>query len=482
MNLQRLARIFILLFISGASTELLAFDSNGGGFKWETRLFNRTSKNGPIRRKREREETTSSQPPITRFFSKRASSSNPPTRTPIPETATRTPPLAIRIPLAPTPPITLPPPQSRPSTLPLRTPVARPSPHTVSIAPRALPLQASRSSHTVPQHSDYEIRFIRGRENHISQMLHLIEGAEEEILIACWKLKFMPPELLSALMTAKRRGVLLSFFVNEVENETAADYFEENSEEASDSDEESQPGTTFKTKTHAKFFFVDQRKAMFGSFNAFDSSEGIEDSNSSFLIQGTIRQMWPFYMGLYHSYKAIGDRSEEGFCTIAGISTLSGFSRNGPYNRNLSDGSKIWFLTTLEEHNQFFNLAVRTAQQHVRIYSPFIYEENATKRLETLHANLPPNTRLFLYTLPKNEAKLRRILDKSGALKARTMIRVGNFHDKLVIIDQHTMCVSSLNALSAALEETSLHKNVETSVVLQGPRARSLIVQHFYNQ
>ncbi|OFW74532.1 MAG: hypothetical protein A2W46_00940 [Alphaproteobacteria bacterium RIFCSPHIGHO2_12_42_13] len=327
-----------------------------------------------------------------------------------------------------------------------------------------------------PPSQDYLIKFIAGRRQHIKEITRLVDNAEYEILIACWKLQHIPRSLLSSLMKAKNKGIKLNFFVSEVENETAANYFEETQDETDDSEDEINSFTTYVTKTHAKFVLVDNKKGIFGSFNAFDSRRN-DDSDSSFKISGTINQMWPFSIGLYHAYKSIGDGCEKGFGGIVAISAEKNQKKLGPVCRTIRDGSRLWFLTNLQEHEDFFRKVCvpHGDYKQVHIFSPFIYEDNARSRLKELNDKLPKSTKLYLHTRPEFKEKLESIVNASDSLREKTTIRVGDFHDKLMIIDRETLCVGSLNWMSFTRVPESSHNNIEVSIVLQGPLAQSTI-------
>jgi hypothetical protein len=320
--------------------------------------------------------------------------------------------------------------------------------------------------------AEMQISFLYGKNSHIQAYADCINKAKDQIIISSWNLNYIPHIIFKSLLSAKNRGVYISFIVNAVKKEEVLDYFEDD-----DDDEEDSTFDWCITKSHAKFLFVDSKSLILGSYNALgESLEETEDA--SFMIKGSIKQLWPFYMSIRETYIALGEDLSNIFGGIAAISSMRKPGERPLLERNFNDGSRIFLLRTIKEHEDFFKLAT-PHNGAVTIYSPFSTKDNTLKRLKTLDAILSFETPVHLKVLKRFENGLRRLLSLVPNLQRHAHIDVVSSHQKIVILGDQTMCVGSLNWLSAAQSATDPFSNVEFSLVLQGQKAAE-IIQTYY--
>lgn len=316
-----------------------------------------------------------------------------------------------------------------------------------------------------------KVSFLHGKYKHTLAYAELIHEAESHIIIASWNVNFIPEEIFSSLLEAKRRGVNISFVVNSVVREKTLDYFFGDGEEDYKFD-------LFETKSHAKFIFVDSKSLILGSFNAL--GESFEESDdASFMIKGSVPQLWPFYMSIYETYTSIGEDLGSIFDGIAMISKARNPGERRLLQRSFDDGSQIFLLRTIKEHQDFFRLA--TPQNgKVTIYSPFSTKDNTMKRLQMLDSLLPTGTEVHLRVLQQFESGLKRLLALVPNLQRHAHVDVATSHQKIMVLGTQTICAGSLNWLSAAQDAKDPYSNVELSVVLQGPKAESIIKKYYH--
>ena len=320
---------------------------------------------------------------------------------------------------------------------------------------------------------DMQISFLQGEDDHIHTYAKCIDEAKSQIIIASWNLNFIPKKIFSSLIKAKRRKVPIGLIVQSIKREGVLDCFY--------GDEDSPSGYYFEcseTKSHAKFLFVDSKILVLGSYNALgDSYE--ESLDASIMLKGTEAQLWPFYMSIFETYTSI----EEDLSNVFGSNAkMSKFSHTRPrrlLRREFEDGSQIFLLRTIQEHEDFFRLAT-PYNGDVSIYSPFSTKDNTFKRLQALERILPTTVKVYLKVLPKFRNGLTRLLSKVPNLQNRVSVETANSHQKVVILGSETICVGSLNWLSAA-QDQSFYSNAELSIVLQGPKANNIIKQ-FYSK
>lgn len=343
----------------------------------------------------------------------------------------------------------------------------QPTQHSVSL-PKPLP--AAHSSTSKSSDSDMRVSFLHGTDDHIHAYSHCIDKAEEEIIIASWNVHFIPESIFSSLMGAKKRGVPISFIVNSVKRKATLDYF-------SDDEEDESTFALFETKSHAKFLFVDKKYLILGSFNALGEPFE-ENKDSSFKLKGSISQLWPFYMSIYETYTSLGEELGNVFDGIAMISRARYARERNLLQIKFKDNSRILLLRNSKEHEDFFKGATPYSGK-ITIYSPFSTKDNTLKRLQTLESILPPKTEVCLKVLEKFETSLTRLLSSVPNLKSHARIEVAASHQKVVVVGNDTICVGSLNWLSAAQDEKDPYRNVELSIVLQGPKAEGIIKSRY---
>lgn len=332
------------------------------------------------------------------------------------------------------------------------------------------PLLAARPLTAKLSDPEMRIGFLHGGDEHISAYSQCIDKAEEEVIIASWNVNFIPESIFSSLMRAKKRGVHLSFIVNSIKRDATLKCF-------SDDDDDESTFTLSETKSHAKFLFVDKKYLILGSFNALgEAFEETEDS--SFKLEGSISQLWPFYMSIYETYTSIGEGMLGIFDGIAMISKVRYGRERTLLQRNFEDSSRILLLRNLKEHEDFFKQATPYSGK-ITIYSPFSTKDNTLKRLQTLESILPSKTEVCLKVLEKFEIGLTRLLSSVPNLKNHASIEVAPSHQKVVVVGKDTICVGSLNWLSAAQDEKDPYNNVELSIVLLGPKAEAIIKSYY---
>lgn len=319
--------------------------------------------------------------------------------------------------------------------------------------------------------SEMQVRFLHGKNAHITNYAELIQEAEAHIIIASWNVNFISEEIFWSLLEAKRRGVNISFVVNSVVREKTLDYFTDFGEE------DDYHFDLFKTKSHAKFIFVDSKSFILGSFNALGESYE-ESDDASFMIKGTVKQLWPFYMSIYETYTSIGEDLGGIFDGIAMISKVRNPGERRLLQRSFKDGSQIFLLRTIKEHEDFFRLATPNNGK-VSIFSPFSTKDNTLKRLQKLESLLKAGTEVHLSVLQQYESGLKRLLDHVPSLKIHAHVHVAASHQKIIVLGDQTICVGSLNWLSAAQDAAEPYSNVELSIVLQGPKAEGVIRKYY---
>ncbi|EKE09072.1 MAG: hypothetical protein ACD_16C00214G0002 [uncultured bacterium] len=338
---------------------------------------------------------------------------------------------------------------------------------------------SSRTASLLPTVSDdktnrgtEKITFLRGTDDHIRVFADLINSARERIILASWKLGFIPEDIFQALMKAKRNGVSLSFIVNSIQRKETLEPFTDEY----DDDFEDSSFVIAETRSHAKFLFVDSQKLVLGSFNALgDSPEESEDA--SFLIEGSIQQMWPYFMRIRDIYTELDEEEtvDSIFGCIAAISSVRYGNRNRFHlQRTLSCGTRIHLLKTVHDHEEFFRLAT-PSNGHITIYSPFSFRDNTLTRLEFLQKRVPSGVKVTLKVLPEFQPDLTKLLERFPSLKSHTHVESTNSHQKVIILGDETLCIGSLNWLSAAQSAASDYSNLELSLVLQGPKAAEII-------
>lgn len=362
---------------------------------------------------------------------------------------------------------------------------------------KSLPQAVTLSKPTKNLEPEIDVTFLHGTDEHIDAYADCIDKAESGIVIASWNLNYIPDEIFKNLMAAKRRGVYINFIVNAVKRKQTLTYFrddskntngespysrdsgiysEDNSEYSDDSSDNPQLGL-FETKSHAKFLFVDSKSLILGSYNALgDSYEESEDA--SFMLKGSIKQLWPFYMSIYESYTFLGEDVARIFGSNAAVSRYK-YGKDRPLlRRGFEDESQIFLLRSIKEHEDFFKFAT-TSKETVTIYSPFSTRDNTLKRLKSLGSILPPETKVNLIVQEKFKNGLTRLLGQVPNLMDRATIEVATSHQKIVIVGGRTICVGSLNWLSAAQDAKDPYSNVEFSIVLQGIKAANIIKTYY---
>ena len=343
-----------------------------------------------------------------------------------------------------------------------------PKKQTASVKASSLSLAPAQTARN-PE-PEMNISFLKGTAAHLRAYSEHIDEAETEIILASWNLNYIPEEIFSSLVRAKRRGVYISFVVNSVKREKTLDFFE-------DDEDEDSTFTLCETKSHAKFLFVDKECLVLGSFNALgDAYEETEDA--SFTLEGSVRQLWPFYMSLYETYTSLGEDLGGIFDGIAMISKARYSRPRNLLQRHFNDGSQIFLLRTVKEHEDFIRKAT-PYNGKVTIYSPFSTKDNTFKRLKTLEAIVPVGTEIRLKVLERFKKGLTNLLARVPLLQNRAQVDVTDSHQKVITLGKETLCVGSLNWLSAAQDEKNPYKRVELSIVLQGPKAERVIRQYY---
>ena len=333
------------------------------------------------------------------------------------------------------------------------------------------PLAESPSQKINRAASEMRVSFLHGTDDHTQAYSNCIAKAESHIIIASWNLNFIPETIFSSLLAAKRRGVNINFVVGSVKRHATQNYFV-------DKEDDESTFELFETKSHAKFLFVDSKSLILGSYNALgDSFEETEDA--SFMLEGSVKQLWPFYMSIYETYTSIGEDLRSIFGGIAMISKARNPGERRLLQRSFEDGSQIFLLRTIKEHEDFFRLAT-PHNGSVTIYSPFSTKDNTLKRLKSLESLLHAGTEVNLKVLERFESGLGKLLSLVPNLKSHARIEVTKSHQKIVIVGNETICAGSLNWLSAAQDAKDLYSNVELSLVLQGPKAEGFI-KSYYN-
>lgn len=328
---------------------------------------------------------------------------------------------------------------------------------------------------TKKMRTDFEVDFLYGKESHIQAYVQCIDSAEEQIIIASWNLNYIQKEIFSSLMRAKRRGVSISIVVQDVKRQQTVDYFDK-VEDLKDSVDYC--FTLHTTKSHAKFLMIDSKNLILGSFNALgDSFE--ENIDASLKIKGTVQQLWPSYMAIYDTYLALGEDHSQIFDAIAAISR----SRYGQPRQLLQQNfdqfeSKMTLLRTIKEHEDFLRLAV-PYNGDVSIFSPFSTKDNTLKRLQALERLVPSAAKVSLKVLPKFKEGLLSLLPHVPSLEKRVSVESVMSHQKVMILGEETICIGSLNWLSAAQDPKEPYSNVELSIVLQGLKAKGIIQQYY---
>ncbi len=307
------------------------------------------------------------------------------------------------------------------------------------------------------------VEFLQGVDDHLSTYSSCIDAAEDQVVIASWALQYIPEEIFTSLLNAKRRGVYIAFIVQSIKNESVLNYFPDEDK-----------FYLMETKSHAKFLSVDSTTLVLGSFNALQSSDE-ETEDVSVLFSGTIKQMWPFYMSIYESYTFMVEEAPAVFGSNASISRYKNLGKNRwLLQRQIGPESRVILLRTLEEHEDFFEKGL-ASNGDVTICSPFSAKNNALNRLKALDRIVLQPNKIALRVLPHFEQKLAHILDQVPALKSRTRISVSPSHQKVIILGLESICIGSLNWLSAVQDSSHPCSYVELSVLIQGPKAADMI-------
>ena len=321
--------------------------------------------------------------------------------------------------------------------------------------------------------TEMQVVFVHGTEDHISTYAHCIDAAESHIIIASWNLNFISQRIFSSLMRAKKQEVSISLVVQSVKREETLKHFYD--------DEDSDSEYTFNlfiTKSHAKFLLIDSKILVLGSYNALGNSYE-ESLDSSVMLKGSVQQLWPFYMSIYETYTSISENLGGIFGGIAMISKVRNPGPRPLLQRSFEDGSRIFLLRTVQEHQDFFRLAT-PYNGDVSIYSPFCIRDNTLKRLQTLEKILPTSMKISLKVLLQFRNGLTTLLTKVPNLQNRVNVETVPSHQKVITLGAETICIGSLNWLSAAQDNTASYWNAELSVVLQGPKAGN-IIKKFYS-
>lgn len=322
---------------------------------------------------------------------------------------------------------------------------------------------------------DLQVKFVYGSDDHIETYASCIDKAEYSIIIASWNLRFIPGRIFTSLMQAKKRGVPISFIVESVVRKETLDYFKANTKDDRSTD---YSFSILETKSHAKFLFVenhDSQMLILGSYNALgDAYESSQDA--SVMLKGSKQQLWPYFMSLYESYAELGkEKATEIFGGIAALSQAK-YSKNRPLlQRTLADSSKIFLLRTTQEHEDFFKQAT-PHNGDITVYSPFSRKDNTLNRLKTLEKILPTDLKVYFRVLAEFKEGILKLLDKVPDLKNRVTVQTTQSHQKIVVLGTETICIGSLNWLSAAQDKNV--SNIEFSIVLQGPQAAQIIQQY----
>ncbi|HQS85082.1 MAG TPA: hypothetical protein PLY23_09375 [Alphaproteobacteria bacterium] len=189
--------------------------------------------------------------------------------------------------------------------------------------------------------------------------------------------------------------------------------------------------------------------------------------------------MWPYFMRIRDVYTEL-DEEEKINGIFGGIAALSSakYGKRNHLSRTLSCSTQIYLLKTVRDHEEFFRWAL-PVNGHIAIYSPFSTHDNTLARLRFLERMVPYETRVSLKVLPKFHAGLTRLLERTPGLKRHVQIESICSHQKAIILGEETICVGSLNWLSGAQSADNSYRNLELSVVLQGPKARQ-IIKGFY--
>ncbi|NGX39871.1 MAG: Cardiolipin synthase B [Chlamydiae bacterium] len=341
-------------------------------------------------------------------------------------------------------------------------------------------IDLSTSSTRTSKHSakkqkkrEMEVMFVHGKDDHIDTYANCIDDADSHIIIASWNLNFIDKTIFSSLMKAKRREVSISLVVKSVRRQETLDCFY--------GDEDSSSDYYFhlsETKSHAKFLFVDSKTLVLGSYNALGDSYD-ESLDASVMLKGTVEQLWPFYMSIYETYTSIGEDLGGIFDGIAMISKVRNPGPRSLLQRSFEDGGKIFLLRTIQEHEEFLRLAT-PYNGDVSIYSPFSTRDNTLKRLQALEKILPTSVKVSLKVLPEFANGLTRLLAKVPNLQNRVSVEISPSHQKVVVLGTETICIGSLNWLSAAQDSNAHYSNAELSIVLQGAKADK-IIKKFYS-
>ncbi len=316
--------------------------------------------------------------------------------------------------------------------------------------PSSDPLDSKRSTLSADV---IQFERIRGRNDHLNHLIEMIESAEESIDIFSYTLNFLPQEIFVALRDAAEREVGINLNVNEVRSQYTHDTLVD-------------LGICISPdrQTHTKFAIVDDATAIVGSFNFLDKehffNEEDDNGESSFKIM-TKSDLANRLRRRIHV-----DKTSYG-CGRAQIPS--------PLEVPLYNDSKVYLLTNLSHHEEFFKFMMRNANENVIFYSPFVVFPNAAKRLQTINENLKSSVSLEIRVNADQINKIHGAFKKFPQLKRRTTITTGDFHRKSLIVDPRsdnpTICEGSFNWLCASTAGSSGGHNQETSVILMGPLA-----------
>jgi hypothetical protein len=303
-----------------------------------------------------------------------------------------------------------------------------------------------------------KVSHIRGKQEHIDLLQEMLDSANDEIVLTTQSVTWLPNEIYDSLMEAVDRQVKIHIVYNNNIPDKVAESFENNNIRCE------------QNTIHTKCLIVDKKKCVFGSYNWLDFTKINEDSSDS-------------------NIDDIADCSFKISKNDCYVKRLRGkiyseiiANRKGPSEKKedflefkISDRSRMKLLTTLYDHEKFFIDACREAKQKIEIHSPFVTYKNATVRLNNIAKNLNENVKLYL-VVGEYFNELNGFIKRHSILSKNTKIRLDeDFHRKTLIIDKETISEGSFNWLSSASNLESDYHNQDTSLVLQGRKAKRII-------
>lgn len=145
---------------------------------------------------------------------------------------------------------------------------------------RARPTVAAAAAARPPSIANIKVERLSGKEQHLRELISLIDGARQRVEIFSKTLEFLPKDLFQALKRAAFKGVQVTLTVQEVRNGRAADSLVEAGIQINDG-----------RKTHTKFAVADEKIAIIGSFNFLsrEDLDGAGGEESSFKITDNSR-------------------------------------------------------------------------------------------------------------------------------------------------------------------------------------------------